>query len=260
MILIRDDKYTIKSLERALDVMMLFYKEKRELGVSEIAEYLGMYKSTVHRILTTLERRGFIQKNSRNNKYWLGIKVFSLGMLYAKEMKLRDIARPHLSRLAEKFKETTHLAVIDFNREEGPEVVVLEKIQKAQFLSMTPPVGSSSPAYCSAMGKILLAYSDPETVEKILKKPLKRYTQNTITDYNKLLKELKKIRQQGYAVDNEELEVGLTCFAAPVYDFENKVIASISLSGPSARLESLKARDVIREVQKTAEEISENLK
>lgn len=219
-----------------------------------------MYKSTVHRILTTLENRGFLQKNPKNNKYWIGLKIFSLGMYYSKNMKFRDIAKPYAQELADKYMETVHLAVIDYDKEKGPEVVVVDKIQKAQFLSMTPPVGSSSPAHCSAMGKVLLSFSDPPILEEILKLPLKKYTKNTIVDGNELLKELSLVKKQGYAIDDEELEIGLTCVAAPIFDFDDRVIASISLSGPSARLKPRIEKEIIKDVKSTAMQISRKLR
>ncbi len=239
---------------------MLFSKKNRELGVTEIAQELGMYKSTVHRILTTMENRGFLQKNPKNNKYWIGLKIFSLGMYYSKNIKFRDIARPFAQKLADKYMETVHIAVIDFDKEEGPEVVVVDKIQKAQFLSMTPPIGSSSPAHCSAMGKVLLSYSKPSILKEIIKRPLKKYTDNTITSVERLLEELSIVRKCGYAIDDEELEIGLTCVAAPIFDFDNEVVASISLSGPTPRLKPRIEKEIIEDVKSTAMEISRKLR
>lgn len=250
----------IQAVDRALEVLLLFQQEKRELGVTEIANRLGLYKSTVYRVLATLERRGFVRKNPVTEKYWLGLRVYALGMLYNRLMGLQDIASPWLRKLGERFQETAHLAVLNDGNEEEAEIIVIDKIETSYRLSLTPPVGSTFPAHCSGLGKVLLAYSDPAWVERAVGlKPLRRFTANTITSWEVLRRELANIRRDGYAVDNEEVEVGLRCVAAPIFDHTGSVVAAISISGPTSRLTDQRLPELIRGVTTIAGRISREL-
>jgi len=254
------EKPCIQALDRALQVLLLFQQEKRELGVTEIAAKLGYYKSTVYRVLSTLERRGFVQQNELTGKYWLGFRLYALGMLANQYMGLRDLARPWLRELGERYQETVHLAVLNDNKENGPEIIVIDKIETKHRLSLTPPVGSSSPAHCSGVGKVLLAYADPSWLCRVLgQAPLTKFTENTITDPGELEQELARIRRAGYALDNEEIEVGLRCVAAPIFAPSGTVVAAISVSGPTSRMTDERLPELIASVMETARAISDRL-
>lgn len=248
----------INSVDRALDILLLLQQEGKEMGVTQISSALGMYKSTVHRTLTTLENKGFVQQNPDNGKYWLGIKLYSLGMLIRERLPLRNIAYPHAKALAEKFNEVVHISILDKTALSYPKHIIIDKIQGQQVLSLTPPIGSSAPCHSSAVGKCLLAFSPRQYLQKFIGNPLPVFTEKTITNWDKLTGELSVIKRQGYAVDDEELELGLTCVAGPILGRDTEIIAALSLSGPTSRVRA-RFDDIVEEVIRTARLISASL-
>jgi DNA-binding IclR family transcriptional regulator len=250
------EKNTIESIDRALDILMLLLQEEKEMGVTQISTALGIYKSTICRTLTTMEKKGFVQQNPENSKYWLGLKLYSLGMLIREKMPLKNMAYPYAKELADRFKEGVHIIVLDKSAEFYPKQIIIDKIQSQQVLSLAPPIGSLSASHCSASGKCLLAFSPQEYIDKFTGNPLPIFTEKTIGDWGSLLKELEIVRAQGYALDNGELEMGLTCIAAPIFSRNQEAIAAISLSGPTSRINSTQLPDIINAVKKTAQRIS----
>ncbi|OWZ84936.1 IclR family transcriptional regulator [Natranaerobius trueperi] len=236
-------KELIKSVSRSLDLLSLFLEHKQELGVSQISKKLGVYKSTTHRLLDTLKEKGFVYQNPITQKYWLGVKNFSLGMLYQNKLVLTELSYPYLKELSEQWHETIHLAILD--ESEKPEVVVLEKVKTNHLLTFSPPIGSTTPAHCSGVGKVLLAYSSPDTTNNLFKSNIQRFTDTTITKKDDLKTELEKIKEVGYAIDREELEKGLSCFAVPVFSRDNEVVAAISISGPTSRITPDRHEEII---------------
>ena len=229
------------------------------MGVTQISAALGIYKSTAHRTLATLEGKGFVQQNPESGKYWLGIRLYSLGMLIRERLPLRNIACPHATALSEKFDEVVHISVLDKSALAYPKHIIIDKIQaRQQVLSLTPPVGSSAPCHSAAAGKCLLAFSPAGYVEQFVGQPLPAFTAKTITDWDKLLAELEGIRRRGYAVDDEELELGLMCVAAPILDRHAGLAAALSLSGPTSRIRARFAA-IADEVMRTARLISSSL-
>jgi DNA-binding IclR family transcriptional regulator len=247
---------TILSIYKAIDILLLLQSEGREMGVTELARALGMNKSTVHRVLATLDGRDFVQQNSETGKYWLGMKLYSLGMTIADKLPLKVIASPYLKALSQKFNEGVHMSVLDRSFSLFPRILIIDKIQTQQLLSFTPSIGSGSTCNSSGMGKCLLAYSSDEYIQKFIGTPLPRFTQNTITEWPEFLKELKHIREVGYAIDKEELEIGLTCVAGPILNKNQEIVAAISLSGPTSRLQADRLDVIIEEVKKTARAVS----
>ena len=250
------DKETIQSIDRALDILLLLQQEDKEMGVTQISSALGMYKSTVCRTLATLENKGFVQQNPETGKYWMGLKLYSLGMQMRRRMPLQNIAAPLARALSEKFNEVVHIAVLDLQAQDHPKQIIIDKFESQQVLSFTPGIGSISSCHGSAVGKCLLAYSEAEYLAKFQGCPLPAFTDKTLVDWPALLRELKSIKTKGYALDNEELELGLTCIAAPIIGRDHHVIAALSLSGPTSRLQGGRCREIIQEVQKTAAAIS----
>lgn len=251
----------ISSIDRALDILILLYEEQRELGVTEIGTALGLYKSTVHRTLATLEKRGFVQQNPENGKYWLGMKIYAIGMAVGEKMPLKQLVQPFARKLSQKFNEVVNVSVLDTTSGRFPRSVLIHKEDSAnQVLRINPGIGSSSNCYCSAVGKSLLAFSTDEVLDKAKEEDFSSYTSNTIRNWEQLMNELQDIRTNGYAIDNEEQEIGLTCVAAPILDRKNTAIAAISLSGPTVRIKSGSFQEIVAEVKKTAAEISLLLK
>lgn len=247
---------SIHSIDRALEILLLMQQEGRELGVTQIADHLSMYKSTVHRTLATLEQRGFVQQNPENGRYWLGIRLYSLGMLIREKLPLRQIAFPFAKALSEKFNEVVHIGVLDKNADTYPKQIIIDKIDSRQVLSMTPPVGSISPCHCSAVGKALLAFAPKDYIERFSGAALPSFTANTLVDWDTLMRELDKIRKLGFSLDDEELELGLTCIGAPILSHGHDIVAALSLSGPSARVRSGNFDQIVKEVKQTAMLIS----
>lgn len=246
----------IHSIGRALDILLLLQQEGREMGVTQISGSLGIYKSTVYRTLTTLENKGFVQQNPDNGKYWLGMKLYSLGMLIREKLPLTQVAHPYAQALSDKFKEVVHISVLDKTAEQYPKHIILDKVESRQVLSLTPPIGSSAPCHSSAVGKCLLAFAPQKYLEKFIGCPLSSYTHKTVVNWERLLEQLAEIRRQGYSLDDEELEVGLTCIAGPIFDRQREMIAALSLSGPTSRLRSDRFDDIVEEITKITRQIS----
>lgn len=247
---------TLSTLDRAVDIFLLLEQEGREMGVTEIAKALGVNKSTIYRSLATLESRDFLQQNTETGKYWLGLKLYSLGMLISEKMMLKGVALPYVRALSQKLNEVSHLAVLDRTAVEYPKQIIIDKVETQHLLSLTPPVGSSAPCHSSGVGKCLLAFTAEKYVQKFVGNPLPRFTKKTITNWDTLKQQLAQIRQDGFAADDEELEEGLSCVAAPILNKERQVVAAISISGPTSRLRTERFDEIVCEVKKTARAIS----
>ncbi|KDR96488.1 transcriptional regulator, IclR family [Peptoclostridium litorale DSM 5388] len=252
----------INSVDRALDILILLYREQREMGVTEISKELGIYKSTIYRTLHTLENKGFIQQNSENGKYWLGIKLYAIGMSVGEKMPLNEVIQPYAKALSEEFGEVVNVSILDTTTYKHPKTILIIKEEKqGQMLTVNPKLGSISESHYSAVGKCLLAFSEDEVVEKMKDVDFSSKTENAIKNWDQLCEELEMVRKQGYALDNEEAEVGLTCVAAPILDKNNRAAAAISLSGPTSRINMPgKFETILGAVKKAAKEISLKLR
>ena len=243
----------IVSVDRALDILILLYNNGKEMGVSEIGKALELNKSTVHRTLATLENKGFVHQNKENERYWLGIKLYAMGLLVGEKLSLADLFKPYTKQLFDEFKEVINVSILDTDSSDGyKSVVILKEVDNRKTLSINPNIGLSSDVHVSSVGKSLIAFTKGLDIEKL--KNLKKYTENTITDVDDILEELEKIRQQGYAIDNEEQEVGLICIGAPILGKDGNAIAAMSISGPSARM---KQNDFELKIQRLKETIAE---
>lgn len=249
------DLYRIQVIDRAARILDCFSFDEPELSVSEISAATRLHKSTAHRILMALEHNGFIEQNPETSKYHLGIKLFKLGHQAVARLNLRDVARPYLKALMEETGETVHLAVLD-----NDQVLYLDKVEGAHALRMPSRVGRHIPTYCTSLGKAMLSCLDEREVRRILLgQPLRRHTHNTARNLEVLLGELKKTRKRGYAVDNEEIELGLRCVGAPIRDYTGEMVGAISVAGPSARLVPDKIPLTGNFVMKVAASISQQL-
>lgn len=244
-------KYKIKVLDKALKVLELFDERGKELTVTEIQALLNFNKASTFRIAKNLEDAGYLEKDPDTLKYTLGLRIYYLGTLAEPHTPIRRITRPFLEKLNEQSEETVHLAVLHRGQ-----ALYLDKIEGKRTIRVITRVGMELSAHCSGVGKVLLASVSEETLERIItERGLPRFTVNTITDLNALKTELAQIRKKGYAIDNEEIEEGLKCAAAPVRDSEGKVVAAISISVPRERFDK-GVSTYISMVKKTAQEIS----
>ena len=249
------ERYRIQVIDRAAQILDCFGFDHQELSVSEIGAKTALHRSTAHRILMALEYNDLIQQNPDNGKYRLGIKLFRLGHQAVSHLDLREICRPFLTRIMNETKETVHLAVLDENQ-----VLYLDKVEGPHALRMPSRVGRHIPTYCTSLGKAMLSCLDEQEVKGILgKQPFTAYTANTVKNVEQLLADVRAVHKRGYAVDNEEIEIGLRCVGAPIRDHTGAMVGAISAAAPSARLAEKKIPRVGRLVMAVAEEISEQL-
>ncbi len=247
----------IQSVDRALDILIYLNAAGGETSITKIAKDMGIYKSTVHRTLVTLEARGFVQKNPQTEKYWLGSRLFVLGKSVENQMGLQRLVSPFARKLHEAYQEVVNVSVLD--RTPGEvyhSIVILKEASPNQVLRVSPPVGSSCECHCSSVGKCLLAFDPSVDLSVYEQHPLTVYTKNTISTLEAFKAELRQVRASGYALDREELELGLTCIGAPILDRFGQVIAAISLSGPTSRMLTGDLEERIAAVKKIANEIT----
>lgn len=248
-----NDKYILQSVDNSLTVLELF-GEYDELGVSEVAELMKIGKSTAFRILATLEHRNYLLKQN-NLKYSLGMKVFSLGHVVKNRVAIRMMAHPYLQRLSKLTGETAHLVIWS----DETQVVFVDKVLSSASIRMDSYVGFIMNAHLTASGKSLLSVASEDQLRYYTEHTLfERKTPNTIMSADDLLQEIAVIRQNGYAIDNEESEQGLICYAAPIVDKLGTGLAAVSISGPSHRMFEQR-ENCIKCVKQIAKEISQAL-
>ena len=247
--------YRIQSIERAVSILGAFTADDPELGVTDISDRLGLHKSTVHRFLVNLEAAGLLERNTRNGRYRLGLRLFELGGLVLQQMNLWDEALPFLEQLVRESGETGQLAVLD----QG-EAIYIERVEARRALRVPAAMGRGYPAHATSHGKILLAYQPPESVREIIRqRGLSRFTQNTITEEWALEQELARIRQQGYAIDSEEYEDGLRCVGAAIFDHTGHAIAAIGIGGPVTRVTPARVDELAELVMRAAKGLSRRM-
>ena len=248
-----NEKYILSSVDNALTVLNLFFVHE-ELTATEIARILGTNRSSIFRFLITLENRGYLTKDE-HSRYRLGIKVFTLGQLAKSRMELNRLVHPYLEDLSEKTKETAHLLII-----EGVKSIFTDKAVGDYALKMDMPLGVSYYAHLTGGGKAILAYSDEELINNyIAQADFTPHTDNSIASGQQLKNALYRIKSRGYAVDEEEAEIGLSCIAVPILDERGYAIGAISVSGPTTRIVAKKSQTLTL-LKHTTEEISDLLK
>lgn len=224
-------RYILSSVDSALSILNLFF-EHEELSANDVAKLIDVSRSTAFRFMITLENRGYVTKTAYG-KYRLGLNLFSLGMLAYNRMELVSIAHPILMETAAESGETCHIAILDG----GVRVIFVDKALGSSWLKMDTALGHSYYAHCTGTGKAMLAYQTPQFINQYIRNT--RFVQNTphsIKDAQELLRVLDEVRYNGYAYDNEEAELGLTCYAKPLVDSSGRPYAAISISGPTTRM------------------------
>jgi len=223
--------YYIESIKRATQILKSFTANEKEFGVTELSKKLNLHKSTIHRILITLEDEGFLVKNKLTQKYSLGIKLFELGHILQNQIEVRSVALPIMKELAKKTGESIDLNIVSDNKR-----ISIEKIESSQDIRKIIQIGKILPLYCGGSGKALLAHLPEENIDTYIKETkLEKLGPNTITDPDKLKEHLKQIKNDGYAISFEERITGSVSIGAPIFDYTRNVIASISVSGPISR-------------------------
>lgn len=239
---------TVAKAINILDILAL----KADFGVSltELCSLIDMPKSSTHRYLVTLQELGLAERKS-DDHYYLGTKVIELAGAYLLKSDLRNDSQAALDELAEMTGETVHLAVPS-----GTEVVYIAKVESKHALSMFSHIGARLPMHCTALGKAILAFSDFDDLHVLLNKPLVMRTPNSLTTIEALQNELKIIRLRGYALDNEENEIGIRCVGAPIFDYTTKPIGAISVSAPRDRMDQERCNSIGPLVHQAALKIS----
>lgn len=243
------------TVRRALLLLKLLAQQPGGLGLSEVARLSKLHHTTVHRLLATLVAGGLVDCRRDDRKYRLGLGLLELAGALVESLDIRNVARPALVGLARATGETVHLAAL-----EGHEMVFLDRIDGVQPVTLRTRVGFRAPVHVTAVGKAVLAFSEPGSVARLLRAvPLARYTPNTITDHETFLAHLALVRRQGYAVDHEEHRLTIRCVGAPVFDHLGTPIAALSIAGPMFRLSQRRIREVADLVKATATDVSRAL-
>jgi DNA-binding IclR family transcriptional regulator len=245
--------YKVQVLDRAINILEFISRQSGgEAALPELAAAMKLHKTTTHRIAHVLESRGLLRRGPDSTRYRLGLHLYDLGCRALDNVNIRDEARPIMTRLAFEVSETAHLAVLD-----RAEVLYIERVEAQRSLTMGSKLGARNPVYCTALGKAILAWSPEADVDQILAGcRMEARTRNTFTNVLSLKRELERIRDRGYAIDDEEIEDGIRCISAPVLDPAERAVAAISVSGPAARITPNRFQSIGKTVLKAAEELS----
>lgn len=219
------------SLIKAFGLLEHFSEEKPEWGVRELAQAMDANKSTVYRLLATLESLGVLRQDASTEKYSLGLKLFELGNRVPLQKAFVSQTHPELIRVAEEITETVHLGIL-----KNEQVFMIDKVESHKGLKLNSVIGGYSPIHCTGLGKVLLAHQSSTTRRRILEQlELQAFTATTITVKRELTRQLDQIAAAGYALDREEWEMGLICLAVPVFNQSGALVAALSAAGPASR-------------------------
>jgi DNA-binding IclR family transcriptional regulator len=244
----------LKSLRKAIRVLECFSLQEPRLPLTDIARKVGLPLSTAHRILTTLRTVGIVEQEGDRDLYRLGLKLLELGSMVLANLEVHREALPCIEELVRETGETVHLGVFD-----GSQVVSIEKMDSPHGLASNITIGKGAPAYCTGVGKALLAHQPDSAVEHVCRLGLAKHTRQTITDPERLRRELAQVRAQGYAVDNMEHQPDVRCVAVPIRDHSGRVVASLSVSGPATRIPKDRIPTLAARVREAAAKLSARL-
>lgn len=247
---------TVQSVDRALSIIETLSEHPNGMGLINISNNLHLPKSTTHRLLKSLISRDFVYQNEEDEKYYLSLKLAKISANLIDNIDIRKSARPYLENLSSTINEVVHLCVLD-----GHEVVYIDKVESSRTIRMYSQIGKRALLHCTGVGKMILSGLDAEHVDEIINKTnLPKFTNNTLVTREALLTELDTIQEQGYSLDKEEHETGIYCIAAPIYDYTEKIVAGISVSGPINRVKSnIDSGYYKDEILKTSQLISQAL-
>ncbi len=246
-------RYSISALSKGLAILRLFTQESPVLSLTDIVNATQMTKSTAFRVLSTLEDEGYLARDEAR-RYRPGVRVLELGFAALRGLDTLHVARPHLEQLARETSETVSLAVLD-----GEEIVYVDRVRNRAIVGLLFDIGSRAPAHCTGLGKALLAELEDSELSQILEHPLEEYTEYTITDPDDLRADLELARDRGYALNDQELAIGLRTIAAPIRRPLSQV-AALGISGPVTsmtpeRIESSLAPALLKTVQAIMEDL-----
>jgi DNA-binding IclR family transcriptional regulator len=228
----------MKTLDRFFSIIDVLEKNKK-MRLQEIADCLNLDKSTVYRFVTKMSKYKFVEREPETKKYMLGLRFLNISSRIIERLDIKEKSKESLDNLSEITQETIHLGMLW-----GNEIMYIDKKESNNPIRMYSQVGKTIPIYCTAMGKVILAFQDAEKIEQIINSiTFKRNTPNTIVNKEGLLNEIAAVRENGFAIDKEEHENGITCIAASIRDYTQEVIAAISIT---KILSQYKTEDVIQ--------------
>ena len=246
---------SVPGVERALTVLEVLARSKRGLALSDLARNLHLPKSSTHCLLLTLERCGYLRRHEFTRRYLFDLKLFRLANMALAGIELREQSGPFLRLLMEETGLPVHIAIM-----EQDEVVVVDKVEPPGAVKLATWIGKRMDPHCTGVGKALIAYLPEEDLCRLIKEHrLPRHNENTIASAKKLKEELARIRRLGYAVDNEEDEIGLRCIGSPVFNATGHVVASISIAGTTSQITEQNWAALAERVKHTAAAISRQI-
>jgi IclR family acetate operon transcriptional repressor len=244
----------IRALERGLQVLEVL-GSRGSASLSDIARATELSCSTIFRILETLRQRGYVEQDESAGLYQIGFKAVQLGAAYSAASPLPQASHPVMNELVEKINETANLAVLD-----GNEAVYIHQVEAQHSIRMFTQLGARAPLHCTGVGKILIAWQHEDQLERLLGgRRYQAFTSKTITSLKDILVELDQVREQGFAIDDEEREPGVRCVTAPVHDKHSAVVAALSVSAPTTRFPKKQLPLWSREVVAAANRVSSRL-
>lgn len=244
---------TVQSLDRAFALLEILCASRSGKQITELAAATGLHKSTVHRLLASMSARGYVDKDEMTNLYRATTRLYELASQVVENLDVVAAARGPMDRLLAETGETSHLVVRD-----GSEIVYVHKVESTQnAMRMFSRIGMRRPMYCTAVGKAMMALLPPEQVRQIWESStIARYTDFTIVTLEGLLRELDAVRQRGYALDNEENELGVRCIAAAIPDYTGGICAALSTSAPVQRMDDARIAEIAPLLLRTRDEIA----
>jgi IclR family KDG regulon transcriptional repressor len=245
----------IQAVERALLILDLFDERTPELKITEISTRMGLHKSTVHSLVKTLQAHGYMEQDMDTGKYRLGMQLVEKGQQLLQSMDIRQVAKTSLEQFTQSTGQTTHLVILD-----GDEGVYIDKVEGHLAPIRYSRVGRRVMLHTSSVGKLLCAYQPEQWIDGLLERhEFVRLTEKSITDSAAFRRELEWVKECGYAVDNEENELGVRCAAVPVFDHRGHTAAAISVSTLRSRVDDVGLDNLIAELKQTAAEVSQRL-
>jgi DNA-binding IclR family transcriptional regulator len=226
-------KDVVQSVDRSLGLLELLASYPNGISIADLSKASQLHKSTVHRLLNTLVYKGFVKQNQADNTYKLSLKLFELGASVINDHSLREVASPHLKALRDATGEVVHLVI-----PEPPYIIYIDKFDSKETIRMHSSIGKRSPMYCTSVGRAILSTYSDEKIRAIWNQShIQKLTDHTITEFEPFLHMINQVRQNGYAEDNEENELQVRCFGAPIKDYTGETVAAISISTPIIRLD-----------------------
>lgn len=247
-----DKNYTVKSVDKTLDIFELLRQEPAGMTITEICKALELPKSTIYGLLHTLADRKYLVVNELSKKYRLGLMLFEVGYSYLNNLNLSQETRSIITEIAGKCNETIHLAILN-----NTDVVYIDKIESSHDVRMVSSLGKRLPAHATGVGKAMLSCLSEEEISSIYKDvPLQQFTDNTITSLEQLKQELKDISREGYAFDDQESTEGIQCVAVPVFNRSGEMVAGLSISVPVFRMNDKRIEELLKIVSEGARKLS----